>query len=67
VIESGLGWGFMPSHSIKKQVRARRMTHVQVPELDYSVNINMYFKKSPDMKQKSEVIYRAIHQQAVST
>src|SRR4051812_15727265 len=35
VIESGLGWGFLPSHAIKKQVRAGRMVQVQVDDLKY--------------------------------
>lgn len=66
VIESGLGWGFMPSHSIYKQVRTRRMTHVQVDNLSYSVNINMYHMMSQEMQKKADVFFRAIQQQAIS-
>ena len=66
VIESGLGWGFMPSHSIKKQVRTGRLSQVRVDDIDYSVNVNMYRLKGDEMEQKADVFYRAIQQQAIS-
>jgi DNA-binding transcriptional LysR family regulator len=65
VIESGLGWGFLPSHSIRKQVRMRRLTLVQVDELKYSVNVNMYTRRVEKLRQMSDVLYRAIQQQAL--
>ena len=65
VIESGLGWGFLPAHSIRKQVRMRRMTHVHVSDLEYSVSINMYTRKTEKIRQMSDVFYRAIHQQTL--
>lgn len=66
VIESGLGWGFMPSHSIKKQVKTRRLTHVIVDELKYPVNINIYNKRDEKIRKMSEVFFRAIQQQALA-
>ncbi|MCB0341351.1 MAG: LysR family transcriptional regulator [Pseudobdellovibrionaceae bacterium] len=66
VVESGLGWGFLPSHSIKKQVRARRMTHIRVDEMNYSVNVNMYARRAEGLSQMVEVFYRAIQQQALT-
>ncbi len=66
VIESGLGWGFLPSFSIRKQVRTGRITHVIVDDMKYSVNINLYFKKTQEVRKMSEVLYRALHQQALS-
>lgn len=66
VIESGLGWGFMPSHSIKKQVRTRRLTHVSVDELKYNVAVNMYYRRDEKVHKMADVFYRAIQQQALS-
>lgn len=67
VIESGLGWGFLPSHSIKKQVRAGRMVQVQVEDLKYAVNVNLYCRKDPSNEQMYDVFFRALQQQSLSS
>jgi DNA-binding transcriptional LysR family regulator len=67
VIESGLGWGFLPSHSIKKQVRAGRMSQVQVEDIKYSVNINMYCRKNTANEAMYDVFYKALQQQSLGT
>jgi DNA-binding transcriptional LysR family regulator len=66
VIEAGVGWGFMPAHSIRKQVRTRRLTRIYVEELKYAVNINMYSLRAPGIKPMSETFYRAIQQQLLT-
>ena len=66
VIEAGVGWGFMPSHSIRKQVKTRRLQRVHVEELKYSVNINLYSLNAPGIKPMSETFYRAIQQQLLN-
>lgn len=66
VIETGLGWGFLPSHSIRKQVRTGRLQQVQVEDLKYSVNVNMYWRRGQQREQMVDVFYRALHQQALS-
>jgi LysR family transcriptional regulator, transcriptional activator of the cysJI operon len=66
VIESGVGWGFMPSHSIRKQVKTRRLTRVHVDELKYSVNVNLYSLRAPGIKPVADTFYRAIQQQAMA-
>ncbi|MCB0357520.1 MAG: LysR family transcriptional regulator [Bdellovibrionales bacterium] len=66
VIESGLGWGFMPEHSIRKQLRSGRLTHVQVDELNYVTNVNMYYKARPEFQKMADVFYRAVLQQALN-
>lgn len=63
VIESGLGWGFLPSHSIKKQVRSGRMIQIQTDEIKYSVNIKLYSGRVEGMRQKADVLFRAMSQQ----
>ncbi|RYZ72158.1 MAG: LysR family transcriptional regulator, partial [Proteobacteria bacterium] len=65
VIESGLGWGFLPAHSIRKQVRMGRLTVVDCPELFYSVNVQYYTKANSETAQASEVFYRALKQQGL--
>ncbi len=66
VVESGLGWGFLPAHSIKKQIRTNRLVRVLADDLKYSVNINLYTRKTASLKQMSEVLYRALKQQALN-
>lgn len=66
VIESGLGWGFLPSHSIRKQVRTGRLSLIQCEEVKYAVPVNMYHKKDPQKDAIVEVLYRALHQQALN-
>ena len=66
VIESGLGWGFMPGHSIRKQIRTGRLTHVHVDEIKHFVNVNIYSRKVDEYKQMSDVFSRAIQQQALN-
>lgn len=63
VIESGLGWGFLPSLSIKKQVRMGRLNHVMTRGFDYTVEFYFYSKKDPQLKDITEVFYQALLQQ----
>lgn len=63
VVESGLGWGFLPSLSVKKQVRMGRLNHVHMKNFDYSVEFLFYSKKSAELKAISEVLYQALQQQ----
>lgn len=65
IIESGLGWGFLPSHAIKKQVRMGRLTMVDIPEIRYSVNVHYYARRNSETEQAIEVFYRALKQQGL--
>jgi LysR family transcriptional regulator, transcriptional activator of the cysJI operon len=65
VIETGIGWGFLPSHSIKKQVRTGRLTRIQVEDVNFSTPINLYYKKNKEVENVVEVLFRAIRQQAL--
>ena len=64
VIESGLGWGFLPSHSIRKQIRTGRMTHVDVDEVKYGINLMYYTKNNIESESASDVLFRALSQTA---
>lgn len=65
VIESGLGWGFLPSHSIRKQVRAGRMVQIQVEDLKYMSNVNLYFRRDNKNAELYDTFYKALQQQAL--
>lgn len=66
VIESGLGWGFLPSHCIRKQVRTRRLHQIQVKDLSYTTSLNMYVRRGTDMERIGDVFFRAFQQQAAT-
>jgi LysR family transcriptional regulator, transcriptional activator of the cysJI operon len=63
VIESGLGWGFLPSLSIKKQVKMGRLTHVHVKGLKYETEFYYYSRKDQALKSITDVFYQALLQQ----
>jgi DNA-binding transcriptional LysR family regulator len=63
IVEVGVGWGFLPAHSIQKQVKTRRLTHVHVEDMAYQVSINLYSIRSPGIKKMADVFYQTIHQQ----
>ena len=66
VIEAGLGWGFLPSHSIRKQVRMSRLTCIPIAEVSYSVNVMYYSRPNADTEQAIEVFYRSLKQQGLN-
>jgi LysR family transcriptional regulator, transcriptional activator of the cysJI operon len=61
VIESGLGWGFLPALAIKKQVKMGRLNRVHVKELQFEVEFFYYHKKGAD--KVVEVFYQALQGQ----
>ncbi len=63
VIETGLGWGFLPAHSIRKQVRSGRMVRVHISDFSYEVNMMFHFKKNSPIKTLCETFYQAISAQ----
>ncbi len=65
VIESGLGWGFLPSHSIYKQVRTGRMSRILVQDMSVSASIHMYYRQSKQQNEIVSTFYRALKQQAL--
>lgn len=63
VIEAGLGWGFLPAHSIKKQVRGGRLNRVYLKDLSYEMDLMFYYKKNVENKALVEVFYQTLYQQ----
>ena len=64
VIESGLGWGFLPAHCIRKQVRSGRMARVHIEDFSYEWDLNLYYSKQIGEQSVIDVFYRALLHQA---
>ncbi len=65
-IESGLGCGFLPAHSISKQLRLGRLRIIALDGFDYSVNVNFYHKPG-EKKEKILEILKLLIQQQIQT
>lgn len=64
VIESGLGCGFLPAHSIHKQIRLGRLKVIELEGFDYSVNVNFYHRPDANKDKIIEILRLLIQQQA---
>lgn len=63
VIETGIGLGFLPAHSVKKQVRSGRMNRIHIKDLSYEMDLVYYYKKGSQIKVLVETFYQALSQQ----
>lgn len=63
VIESGLGWGWLPAHSVKKQVRSGRLMRLHVKDFEYVSDVIFYYKPAGDAKVLAENFYNIISHQ----
>ncbi len=60
VIEYGLGIGFLPSHSIRKQVRGGRLNHIKVSDFSYKMNFHYYYKTAAATAETSKILFQAL-------
>lgn len=64
VIETGLGWGFLPSHSIRKQVKLGRLQRIHVEDFYYQVDILFYShvteEENSDQNALTEYFYNIL-------
>ena len=60
VIEYGLGVGFLPSHSIKKQVRGGRLNRIKVSDFDYKMNFHYYYKSNAASAETAQILFQAL-------
>jgi DNA-binding transcriptional LysR family regulator len=60
VIESGLGVGFLPAHSVKKQIRGGRLNRIQITDFNYDLKILYGFKKNNPHSQTAEILFQAL-------
>lgn len=66
IIESGLGWGFLPAHSIRKQVSSGRMKRILVRDFQYVMNIMCYYPTHHRNYKTTEVFVEILRQQSQS-
>lgn len=66
VIESGLGCGFLPAHSIHKQIRLGRLKIIELEGFNYSVNVNFYSRPNAKKDKIIEILRLLIQQQSQS-
>lgn len=60
VIEYGLGIGFLPSHSIRKQVRGGRLNRVRITDFEYKMNFYFYFKAVGKHAETAQILFQAL-------
>lgn len=60
VIEYGLGVGFLPSHSIKKQVRSGRLNRIRVSDFEYKMDFNYYYKTQATTAETAQILFQAL-------
>lgn len=60
VIEYGLGIGFLPSHSIKKQVRSGRLNRIRVVDFEYKMDFNYYYKTNASTAETAQIMFQAL-------
>lgn len=63
-IESGLGCGFLPAHSIHKQLRLGRLRVIEIEDFEYFVNVYFYLKPDEKKNRIIEILKLLILQQA---
>lgn len=66
VIESGLGWGFLPAHSVRKQVRAGRLSLIELPELKHTADVSYYYRKNDSNAAVIDVFFNALKPAGIS-
>lgn len=60
VIESGLGVGFLPAHSVKKQIRGGRLNRIQVSNFSYNIDIFYISKKDEATSETADIFFHAL-------
>lgn len=64
IIESGLGWGFLPAHSIRKQVMSGRLRRIRITDFEYKMNLMCYYPMSQRSHRTTQVFVEILKQQS---
>jgi len=67
VIESSLGCGFLPAHSVRKQLRLGRLVSIPIEDFEYSVDINLYYRGDNKNEKLIQILTSLIQQQSRNT
>lgn len=60
VIENGLGIGFLPAHSVKKQIRGGRLNKIQITDFEYKTEFIYYRRSSGPSAKTAEILFQAM-------
>ena len=60
IVEAGIGWGFLPTHSIRKHVQTGRMRLIDIEDFEYTVDLVCYCPKTRSNDPTTEVFLKAI-------
>lgn len=60
VVETGLGWGFLPSHSIRKQVKLGRLQRIHIEDFSYQVDLLFYAQATEEKQPLFDHFYNAL-------
>ena len=60
IIEYGVGWGFLPYHSVKKQIHSQRLQVTHVEGLNFKIGLYLYAYKSERSKQLIDLLYSSL-------
>lgn len=63
VIETGLGWGFLPAHSVRKQVKLGRLMRIPVLDFDYKLDLNFYSHPAVKNKDLVDFFFKSVQNQ----
>ncbi len=66
-IETGIGWGFLPSHCIQKQVATGRLVRIEVEGFRYETDLYCYLPRSRKNPQAADVFLKALKQLKLGT
>lgn len=61
MIETGMGWGFLPAHSVRKQIQTGRLKRVDVSDFQYKMDVYCYRPSSREI-QVSDLFIKALRQ-----
>lgn len=60
VIENGLGIGFLPAHSVKKQIRGGRLNKIQILDFEYKTEFIYYRREKGPSAKTAEILFQAM-------
>lgn len=67
MVEAGLGWGFLPAHSIKKQIQTGRLKRVRVKDFKYTMDMICYISENHRNNPTAQVFLKALKQQTATS